>query len=390
MLRRPNRVVSRGVEVRAAPSAGKTSFRGISCIAGIAAALSTVACAGGGGSSSMPGGSPVTANANGGSAGSSSNSSSSGNSGTSTGTTTSNSNTSGSTGANSGTSGVTPAATGSTAISVGIPAAAGFGPSPVPAQFATTGGPALSGGISPAPNTVFPALSSSLQVTSNGLLPVTSSAAAITLVSSSTASSTYQISVPSIGVNTTIQMPPLSTSGLSYVALGSWAPPSASGGVSSFTEFAFGYETPPTSLPTTGTASFSGTARGTVFTPGTAFVGTAVNGVAALSVNFGSGNITGAFTQMQYVNPANPGSSTAPNYLPWNDVSVNAMIAAGTNQFSGSTGVTSTPGSPLSLKPSATGYINGLFYGPSAQSIGGIWSLSDGTSSVLGNVGAAR
>lgn len=353
MLRRPNCVVTTDLKVGTAESSGQKSFRRIFQITGIVAALSTAACASGGGSSSMPSGSSVAATTSGGSSGNSGNSD-----------------------------------------SVGIPAPGSFGPSPVPSQFATPGGPTLNGGngIFPAPNTQFPVLSSSLQVTSTGLSPVISQGATLTVVSSSSSSSTYQISVPSVGLNATMQITPqsLATSTISYVDFGDWQQQTTSGVLTNFTEWVFGYETPPTSMPTTGTASFSGAAQGTVFTPGTPFVGTIVNGMAAFSVNFASGSVTGALNQMQYVNPTNPGSSTAPNYLPWNDVSVNASIAAGTNQFGGSTAVTSTPQSPLSLKASATGQIGGVFYGPSAQALGGIWSLSDGTNSVLGGVGAGR
>lgn len=363
--------------------------RGISSyIAGMVAVLGTAACASGGGTSSVPSPLSVTANNNGASGTTSNNSasstsSSSGNS-TAGSTTTSVGTTSGSSTSTSGSS-----ATNVSSTSVGVPAAASFGPSPVATQFATTGGPTLNGasGSFPPPNTVFPALSSTLAVTSSGLSPVANGGANVTALSSSTTSATYQLSIPSVNVNTTVQVPAFATSnGLSYVALGTWQQPGASGALSSFTEVVFGYQTSPTSVPSTGSASFSGGVQGTVFTPGTPFVGTAVNGAAALSVNFASGSITGAFTQMQYVNPANPGSSTAPNYLPWNDVSVNAHIAAGSTQFSGSTAVTSTPQSPLSLKASATGYINGSFYGPSAQSLAGIWSLSDGTNSALGGI----
>lgn len=346
MFHRPSYLVCGNLKLGVTLSTGKRGIRRGFHIAGIALALSTAACAGGGGTSSIPSGSGVMPNSTGG---------------------------------------------GSAGTSVGIPGAASFGPSPVPAQFATAGGPTLTGGngIFPAPNTAFPALSSSLQVTSSGLMPAVNQGATITVVSSSAASSTYQISVPSVGVNATTQVPQATANLLSYVSLGDWQQ-GTSGVLNSFTEFVFGYETPPASIPTTGTATFSGAAQGTVFTPGTPFVGTAVNGAAALSVNFGSGSITGALTKMQYVNPANPGSSSAPNYLPWNDVSVNASIAAGTNQFSGSTAVTSTPQSPLSLKGSATGHINGLFFGPSAQTLGGIWSLSDGTNAALGNVVAGH
>jgi hypothetical protein len=76
--------------------------------------------------------------------------------------------------------------------------------------------------------------------------------------------------------------------------------------------------------------------------------------------------------------------------LPWNDVSVNASIAAGTNKFSGTTGVTSTPQNTFSLKGSAIGSINGAFYGPAAEELGAIWTLSDGTISAIGGLAARR
>ena len=79
---------------------------------------------------------------------------------------------------------------------------------------------------------------------------------------------------------------------------------------------------------------------------------------------------------------------------PWNDVSVSASIATGTNKFSGTTSVSSQPASgpsgALLLGNSATGNINGGFYGPAAQNLGAIWSLSDGTTSVIGGVAAGR
>ncbi len=68
------------------------------------------------------------------------------------------------------------------------------------------------------------------------------------------------------------------------------------------------------------------------------------------------------------------------------DVSVAASIAAGTNKFNGSTAVTSAPPGPFSLNASASGSINGAFYGPAAQNLGAIWTLSDGTTSAIGGV----
>ena len=80
-------------------------------------------------------------------------------------------------------------------------------------------------------------------------------------------------------------------------------------------------------------------------------------------------------------------------WLPWNDISITAGIAAGTNKFTGTTAVTSAPSAPAGnfiLKDSATGSINGGFYGPAAQNIGAIWTLSDGTTSAVGGVAASR
>jgi len=98
--------------------------------------------------------------------------------------------------------------------------------------------------------------------------------------------------------------------------------------------------------------------------------------------------VTGSLTQMQqwdgipYTGPQ--------TFLPWNDVSLNASIAPGTNKFSGSTAATSAPGTAFSLAGSATGHIDGAFYGPIAQNLGAVWSLNDGRASALGTVVAGH
>src|SRR5207302_1990388 len=132
------------------------------------------------------------------------------------------------------------------------------------------------------------------------------------------------------------------------------------------TEFAFGYETPASAMPTNGTANFAGSADANVFkNVGTNLLHAGVSGNAAMSVNFGSGQVTGAFTKMQQWDGVP--SSGPQGYLPWNDVSVSASIATGTNRFSGSTAAISAPGTTFSLAGSATGHIDGALYGPAAQ-----------------------
>lgn len=176
---------------------------------------------------------------------------------------------------------------------------------------------------------------------------------------------------------------------LSYVSLGLWS--HTDGGPfqlpQSLTAFAIGWETPAAALPTSGTATYSGTGsvRGVAFVPDGARVGTAqLAGDGSLNVNFSSGAISGALTNMT----ANDGRTTTP----WNDVSVNASVATGTNRFSGSTQVSSPPAGGYALKGSATGSISGALYGPNAENLGAVWTLSngDGTGSAIGVVGATK
>ncbi len=140
-------------------------------------------------------------------------------------------------------------------------------------------------------------------------------------------------------------------------------------------------------IPTSGTATYSqtGGVGGTTFAPsGNGVVAATVSGDANLTANFATGAVTGSFTNMSAYNTG--------TFTPWNDVSVNASIAAGTNQFSGSTATTSAPGGNFALKGNAAGHINGSFYGPNANELGAVWTLSngDGTGSAIGVIGARK
>jgi len=139
---------------------------------------------------------------------------------------------------------------------------------------------------------------------------------------------------------------------------------------------------PASGMPTTGSAQFAGIASGNVFQANNGtIIGTQVDGKANLSVNFSSGQVTGSLTQMHQL--------SSPGTLPWNDVSLSASIAPATNRFSGTTAVTSTPGTGFSMTASATGHVDGAFYGPAAQNVGAVWSLSDGSRSAIGAFAAA-
>ena len=291
-----------------------------------------------------------------------------------------------------------------------VPARADFGAAPAPAQIATVSGPNFDVSAGSFPSSVsFPAAASSLEFANpwaygDLVQPVvTSQSATVTVINSSAASTSLQLNIPAVNVNTTINFGESLTSsasavtwGLRYVALGAWLQrvPWSNLGGPSFTEFVFGYETPAGSVPNSGQAMFSGTAEGTIFASSKTNPSTLndhiflapVSGSASLAVDFASGKISGSLTQMQYLQNSGSGPSNAP----WNDISISASVLTGSNKFSGSTGVTSTPDGALTLKGSATGYIDGGFYGPSAENIGAIWSLSDGNKAAIGGITAGR
>ena len=288
--------------------------------------------------------------------------------------------------------------------------AAGPIAAPPPASFGTasqqtalSNGPTFDGKSGSYPtNVTFPLISTGLQAASTGMSAIAGSPGATATVSTSAGSSTLQLVVPSANINTTLSYRESTvaeypgdapTWGYSYVVLGEWAQRSGagnnSGPIQSEGVFAFGYETPAAAMPTNGTANFSGYADATVFkSVGSTTLSTYLDGTAAVTVNFASGQVTGALTHMQQFDGYS--YSTSPGYLPWNDVSVNANIAAGTNRLSGSTAVTSAPGTAFSLSGSATGHVDGAFYGPAAQNLGAVWSLSDGTVSAIGTLGAKQ
>ena len=275
--------------------------------------------------------------------------------------------------------------------------AAGTVAAPLPASFgtgsrqiATATGPTFDGanGSYPA-NASFPLIATSLQSASSGLSAAATQDATLTVISTNANSANFQIVIPSLNVNANlvyhtniVQNIDGLNWGYSYVNAGIWSQSNASGALTSATAFASGYETPVSAVPTTGSATFAGYAAATVYKPSNgAIMGVYVDGTANLAANFSSGQVTGAFTQMR-----EEGGAPSATPTPWNDVSLNASIAAGTNRFSGTTAAASTPGTVMSLSGSATGRIDGAFYGPAAQNIGAVWSLSDGTGSAIGTV----
>jgi hypothetical protein len=73
---------------------------------------------------------------------------------------------------------------------------------------------------------------------------------------------------------------------------------------------------------------------------------------------------------------------------PWNDVAFTSTITS--NAFSGITQVTTAPGGQYSMSGSASGTIDGRFFGPAAQEAAAVWTLSDGTKSAIGTIAGER
>ena len=143
--------------------------------------------------------------------------------------------------------------------------------------------------------------------------------------------------------------------------------------------FVAGYQTPAASIPTTGTATYAGLVAGAVFFPGLSPGTThcacnivALTGNAAFTANFGTRNVSGIMTGMMAGGAA------------WNDVAFNSTITG--NSFSGTTNVASVPGGPASMSASATGTLEGRFFGPTAQEAGAVWTLFDGTNAAMGTL----
>ncbi len=258
----------------------------------------------------------------------------------------------------------------------------------------------------------FPALQTAVQVTPNGVKaadPTSSAAVNVSLgpVASCTAPvpcMTVRLTVPSLAmdvtanVNNNLSTPTATTAsvggntfslasyGLSYVSFGVWG--LASGNAQApgnLGVYAIGYQTPSEAMPASGSATYTGTGEvaGFVLLPsGASAVGTGIAGDATVNANFATGKVNGTLSNMQAV----VGTQTTP----WNSVSLTADIAAGKNTFSGSTAATSAPAGTYSLKSTATGTVTGGFYGPAAENVGAVWTLSnpDGTGAAIGTLGA--
>jgi hypothetical protein len=187
------------------------------------------------------------------------------------------------------------------------------------------------------------------------------------------------------------------TASAQYLLLGEWMVSASNPGAgqplnpTEYGTFITGSATPVSSMPTSGTATYSdsgplsfvapGPVVGVVSSPGSS--GNLLTLGQASSVNivadFGTAKLSGTLTSgIMQVNNSTPVGTIG--------VSLNGSISS--NTFSGATSVTSSTGGLISV--GASGTFQGGFFGPNLQEIGGLWNVSDGTNKIVGGFGAPK
>jgi hypothetical protein len=270
-------------------------------------------------------------------------------------------------------------------------------------------------GTGPSAGTAFALTQSSLAVTftpGDAAATVTADTATDTAGATLTAltnnaNTQYELKIPHLAVDVTLQanaatetklangtyayLSTVTTSGgtnlLDYAVLGAWnLNDTADQNATNTGFFIIGYQTPPAGMPGSGSATYSGTGNvyGQVTQPNAAGGSSAATlfGDGSLTANFSTGGITGTLSN---ITASFKGTSSA-----WNTVSITGAINAGASTFNGATATPSAPGTTYSLAAGATGTIRGGFYGPTAQQVAAVWTLSDGTKSALGVFGAKQ
>jgi C-lobe and N-lobe beta barrels of Tf-binding protein B len=176
------------------------------------------------------------------------------------------------------------------------------------------------------------------------------------------------------------QVPPVPELAWNYQSFGYWLVVGSStsrvAGVMSF-----GSPTAVSALPVMGTASYTGLSSGIYVDPtGAVFV----QGAKMQStVDFGPARSVAFSTTDTTLAPLNPAIPVTPVSVPALNLTGNLSIASGSNQFSGSV---TAPGTPA-----LAGTATGRFYGPTAQEIGGVFSLKGtGPQTMLGGFGGKQ
>ncbi len=158
--------------------------------------------------------------------------------------------------------------------------------------------------------------------------------------------------------------------GFKYLTYGGWEEESGSSGTVNGVVglMVVGVPTAPANIPVTGTASYSGLSAGLYLNSATNFAG-AFGAIFNAAANFSNRSLAVSTTNTLVDEGSGPVSRPAHNY------SGTLTYAAGSNQFSG----------PIATATSGlSGTATGLFFGPAAQEIGGVFHATGGTVTVKG------
>jgi len=166
-----------------------------------------------------------------------------------------------------------------------------------------------------------------------------------------------------------------STLGWSYQDFGIWVT-GAGTGSGTYGAASFGAATPSGSIPTTGTATYSGVTGGRFGTVGGPAYFTSSN--LSSNVDFAARTLSFTTSSTQQSTTLLSGSFSANTAL---DLTGSLSYNAGSNQFTGNVNNT---GSTL------TGTATGRFYGPAAQEIGGTFGLTGSAGYYGGGFGAKK
>lgn len=165
---------------------------------------------------------------------------------------------------------------------------------------------------------------------------------------------------------------------LSYARFGYWEDRSA-GLLEQYRGFFYaGRETPVAEVPAQGTATYVGATIG----QGLGAQGLArLHGALSLDVDFATNAVTGSLSGIvaTYLAPTNASTT-----FDFSSVDITATRAPGTSTFSGTTAAQPGAGG------TATGTVQGGFFGPQALEVGGTWNVDNGTVKAWGSFGGTR
>jgi hypothetical protein len=175
---------------------------------------------------------------------------------------------------------------------------------------------------------------------------------------------------------------------LDYTRYGYWSYGETIDGTFNLGAWTTGFLTPPASLPAQGTATYAGKAAGlynaAISTGAMADFDSTFKGDVSLTANFGASTLSGSITNITAT------SLYSALTGPVNDIGFSASIDRTNNLFAGTTLVTGQASGTYGFGPTASGLINGRFYGPNAAEVGAVFNVSEGTRRLIGSFGARQ